>query len=220
MAEKIKIIIVDDHEIFRNGLQIILGRIEIVKLVGTATNGFEFLELLKSIEADIVLMDIKMPVIDGIEATKKAMEINPNLKVIALSMFGDEEYLQQMIQAGVKGFLLKNITRKDLNHAIELVNRGGNYYSEELLGFFTKKYIHDTHPEDDDLQITKRELEVLQLVAEGLTNQEIADKLFISKRTVDGHKNNLIVKTGSKNMVDLLVYAIKKWISQNLTPYI
>ena len=209
MSVKIKVIIVDDHEIFRNGLQTILGRMENIKLVGIASNGAEFIELLKNTETDIVLMDIKMPVMDGIEATRKAIEFRPNLNVIALSMFGDEEYLQQMIKAGTKGFLLKNITRKDLNHAIELVNRGGNYYSEELLEFFTKKYIRENQPEEDDLQITKREMEVLQLVARGLSNQEIADKLFISKRTVDGHKNNLIVKTGSKNMVDLLVYAIK-----------
>lgn len=209
MSEKIKVIIVDDHEIFRNGLQTILNRMENIKLVGMASNGAEFIELLKNTDADIVLMDIKMPVIDGIEATKRTQEINSNIKIIALSMFGDEEYLQQMIQAGAKGFLLKNVTRKVLSHSIDVVYNGGNYYSEELLGFFTKKYIQQTQPENDDLQITKREMEVLQLVAEGLSNQEIADKLFISKRTVDGHKSNLIIKTGSKNMVDLLVYAIK-----------
>jgi len=206
----LKVIIVDDHEIFRNGLQTILKRIENIKLIASASNGSEFLELLKKEVPDVVLMDIKMPVIDGVDATRYALEAHPEIKIIALSMFGDEEYLQQMIQAGAKGFLLKNITRKELSHAIELVFAGGNYYSEELLSFFTKKYIHDIQPEQDDLQITKREMEVLQLVAEGFSNKEIADRLFISKRTVDGHKNNLIVKTGSKNMVDLLVYSIKK----------
>jgi DNA-binding NarL/FixJ family response regulator len=206
----LKVIIVDDHEIFRNGLQTILKRIENIKLIASASNGSEFLELLKKEVPDVVLMDIKMPVIDGVDATRYALEAHPEIKIIALSMFGDEEYLQQMIQAGAKGFLLKNITRKELSHAIELVFAGGNYYSEELLSFFTKKYIQEIPPEQDDLQITKREMEVLQLVAEGFSNQEIADRLFISKRTVDGHKNNLIVKTGSKNMVDLLVYSIKK----------
>jgi len=209
MSEKIRVAIVEDHEIFRNGLQTILNKIDQVKIVASAANGKDFLDFIKNIEADIVLMDIKMPVMDGIDATRKSLEIKPDLKVIALSMFGDEEYLQKMIQAGAKGFLLKNITRKDLSRAIDVVFNGGNYYSEELLGFFTRKYIQEVHPEHDDLQITKREMEVLQLVSEGLTNQEIADKLFISKRTVDGHKNNLVVKTGSKNMVHLLVYAIK-----------
>lgn len=207
--EILKVIIVDDHEIFRNGLQTILKRIENIKLIASASDGSEFLELLKKEVPDVVLMDIKMPVIDGVDATRHALVLYPKIKIIALSMFGDEEYLQQMIQAGAKGFLLKNITRKILSHAVDVVYNGGNYYSEELLGFFTKKYIQETQPENDDLQITKREMEVLQLVAEGLLNQEIADKLFISKRTVDGHKNNLVVKTGSKNMVDLLVYSIK-----------
>jgi len=109
----------------------------------------------------------------------------------------------------VKGFLLKNITGKDLEHAISVVCSGGNFYSDELLKFFTQKYIRETQPKSDNINISKREIEVLQLVAEGLSNQEIADRLFISKRTVDGHKNSLIVKTGSKNMVDLLVYSIK-----------
>ena len=210
MAKIIKLIIVDDHEIFRNGLQTILKRIENVKLIASASNGSEFLDLLKKEVPDLVLMDIKMPVMDGVDATRQALAKYPEIKIIALSMFGDEEYLQQMIQAGAKGFLLKNITRKNLSHAIEVVFSGGNFYSEEMLGFFTKKYIQETQPEYDDSEITKREMEVLQLVAEGLSNQEIADRLFISKRTVDGHKNNLIVKTGSKNMVDLLVYSIKK----------
>ena len=205
----LKVIIVDDHEIFRNGLQTILKRIENIKLIASASNGSEFLELLKKEVPDIVLMDIKMPIIDGVDATRRALAFYPEIKIVALSMFGDEEYLQQMIQAGAKGFLLKNITRKELSHAIHVVFSGGNYYSEELLSYFTKKYIQEIPPEQDDLQITKREVEVLQLVAEGLSNQEIADQLFISKRTVDGHKNNLIVKTGSKNMVDLLVYSIK-----------
>ena len=209
MPEKIKIVIVDDHEIFRNGLQTILSRIENVELADNCSNGVEFIEFIENSEVDIVLMDIKMPVMDGIEATRKALTIKPDSKIIALSMFGDEEYLQEMIKAGAKGFLLKNITGRDLEHALTVVHSGGNYYSEELLGFFTKKYIREIQPETDDFNITKRELEVLQLVSEGLTNQEIADKLFISKRTVDGHKNSLIVKTGSKNIVNLLIYSIK-----------
>jgi len=151
-----------------------------------------------------------MPEMDGIEATKKAIEIKSDIKIIALSMFGDEEYLKKMISAGARGFLLKNVTRTILTHAIELVNAGGSFYSEELLVHFTKKFLHNNQNEIEELQITKRELEVLQLVSTGLSNQEIADQLFISKRTVDGHKNSLIVKTGSKNMVDLLMYSIKK----------
>ncbi|MBN2275987.1 MAG: response regulator transcription factor [Bacteroidales bacterium] len=210
MPAKIKVTIVDDHEIFRNGLKNILSRMDNIELVGNYANGAAFIDSIPKNKADIVLMDIKMPGMDGIETTRKALEIKPDIYVIALSMFGDEEYLQDMIKAGVKGFLLKNITGKDLEHAIQVIFSGGNYYSEELLKFFTNKYLQDKHPEIDDIKITKRELEVLQLVAEGLSNQEIADRLFISKRTVDGHKNNLIAKTGSKNIVNLLMYSIKK----------
>ncbi|MCK5170892.1 MAG: response regulator transcription factor [Bacteroidales bacterium] len=208
MSDKLKVFIVDDHVIFRNGLRTILNKVENFQIVGEVSNGSEFIAALKNTDTDIVLMDIKMPVMDGIEATQRALEIKPDLKIIALSMFGDEEYLQDMIRAGASGFLLKNVTRKILTHAIEVVCNGGNYYSEELLVLFTKKY-YNNKTEDDDLQITNREMEVLQLVSQGLTNQEIADKLFISKRTVDGHKNNLIIKTGSKNIVELLKYAIK-----------
>lgn len=210
MSDKLKVFIVDDHVIFRNGLRTILNKVENFQIVGEASNGSEFIAALKNTDPDIVLMDIKMPVMDGVEATQKALEIKPDIKIIALSMFGDEEYLREIIRAGASGFLLKNVTRKILTHAIEVVCNGGNYYSEELLVLFTKKYFNNNKKEDDDLQITSREMEVLQLVSEGLTNQEIADRLFISKRTVDGHKNNLIVKTGSKNIVDLLVYSIKK----------
>ncbi len=208
MSDKLKVFIVDDHVIFRNGLRTILNKVENFQIVGEASNGSEFIAALKHTDTDIVLMDIKMPVMDGVEATQRALEIKPGIKIIALSMFGDEEYLQEMIRAGASGFLLKNVTRKILTHAIEVVCNGGNYYSEELLVLFTKKYFSESIKEDD-LQITKREMEVLQLVSQGLTNQEIADKLFISKRTVDGHKNNLIIKTGSKNIVELLKFAIK-----------
>lgn len=210
MPVKIKVAIADDHEIFRNGLQNILSRIENVQLVGSSVNGAELLELVQNTDIDIVLMDIKMPEIDGVEATRKVLAIKPEVKIIALTMFGDEDYLQEMIKAGAKGFLLKNITGKTLNYALEIVFSGGNYYSEELLVFFTRKYIQESQPEKDDVRITRREAEILRLVSEGLSNQEIADKLFISKRTVDGHKNSLIVKTGSKNIVDLLIYSIKR----------
>ena len=210
MNNKIKIFIVDDHVIFRNGLVTILKKVEDYEVVGQAADGNEFIGKLRDSYPDIVLMDIKMPVMDGIEATKKALNISPDLKIIALSMFGDEEHLQEMIKVGAKGFLLKNVTRKILTHAIEVITNGGNFYSEELLVHFTNSYFKNNKKEQEELQITKREMEVLQLVAQGLTNQEIADNLFISKRTVDGHKNSLIVKTGSKNMVDLLIYSIKK----------
>ena len=207
--EKIKIIVVDDHELFRKGLTMVINKLKNSKVVAEASNGQEFLEIIKSTDADIVFMDIKMPVMNGIEASKKALEYNPDLKIIALSMFGEEEYLQKMIDAGVVGFLLKKSNIEDINRAINLVYHGKNCFSEELLSYFTKKFISPKESERPDFTLSKREIEVLQLISQGLSNQEIADRLFISKRTVDGHKANMIVKTGSTNIVNLLIYAIK-----------
>ncbi len=210
MDSKIKIIVVDDHELFRKGVIMVLKRMENVEVVGEAENGKDFLCKLNSIIPDIVFMDIKMPEMNGIDATIEAIKRYPQIKIIALSMFGEEEYLQKMISAGVYGFLLKNSSIEEIERAVNLVSQGKNCYSDELLSYFTSKYIKSAFQTEDDVNISRREIEVLNLVAKGLSNQEIADKLFISRRTVDGHKANLIQKTGSKNIVDLLVFAIKK----------
>ena len=209
MPDKIKIMVVDDHELFRKGLTMVINKLKYAEVIGEAHNGKEFLNMLKQYSPDVVFMDIKMPELNGIDATRMALERNPDLKIIALSMFGEEEYLQQMINAGVMGFLLKKSNIEDIDRAIQLVSQGKNCFSEDLLCYFTKKYIKTKEPETPEFTLTKRELEVLQLITQGLSNQEIADKLFISKRTVDGHKANMIVKTGSTNIVNLLVYAIK-----------
>jgi len=205
MDTKAKIIIVDDHEIFRKGFAMVLSTFDFTELIGEASDGNEFLALEQINEADIIFMDIKMPVMNGIDATRIAIEKNPDIKIVALSMFGEEKYLQSIIEAGAVGFLLKNVKRDELEYALHQFLDGKNYYSKELLSFFTKKYTKQN--ENDNL--SKRELEILQLIAEGLTNQEIADKLFISLRTVEGHKTNLIQKTGSKNIINLLIYAMK-----------
>ena len=210
METKIKVFVVDDHELFRNGVIMVLNRIENTVVVGEAADGEEFLAKLNSIKPDIVFMDIKMPKMNGIDATIEALRRYPELKVIALTMFGEEEYLQKMINAGGYGFLLKNSSIDEIERAVNLVSQGKNCYSDELLSYFTEKYIKKASLEEEDVRLTRRELEVLDLVAKGFSNQEIADKLFISRRTVDGHKANLIQKTGSKNIVDLLVYATKK----------
>ncbi|MBI5218862.1 MAG: response regulator transcription factor [Bacteroidia bacterium] len=206
---KNKIIIVDDHEIFRKGLRMVLNKFDHSAVVAEASDGQEFLNMLSTTEANIVLMDIQMPVMNGIEATVKAMELKPELNIIALSMFGEEHYLQSMLEAGAKGFLLKNIDRDKLYKAIEVIAAGNNYFSEEFLVFFTRKFL--SKPKDSKItpKLSDRELEVLTLIATGKTDKEIADALFISERTVNGHRANLISKTGSKNTVNLLVYAIK-----------
>lgn len=204
----IKIMIVDDHEIFRNGLRMVINNFDHSNVIAEAANGIEFLEKMKTNKPDVVFMDIKMPQMNGIEASQKALELYPDLKIIALSMFGEEKFLQELLEIGVYGFLLKNIDKNKLYKAIEAVSAGHNYFSEELLMFFTNKYLKDKKKENQ-VVLTKREMEVLELISEGLTDKEIGEKLFISERTVNGHRANLIAKTGSKNTVNLLIYAIK-----------
>jgi DNA-binding NarL/FixJ family response regulator len=209
MEDKLKIFIVDDHEFFRSGLKMVINKLKYAKVTGEAANGRDFLELLAKDEPDIVLIDIQMPLMNGIEATRQALEEYPDLKIVALTMFDDEEYVQSMIDAGAKGFLLKNITKDILDQALQAIQAGKNYYSPELFDFFTKKVVSEPRFEGDDIQLTRREKEVLQLICDGLNNKEIADKLFISERTVVGHKSNLLAKTNTKSSVGLLSYAIK-----------
>lgn len=209
--KKSKIIVVDDHEIFRKGLIMTINRLKHAKVIAEAGNGEEFMELLeKHPDTEIVFMDIEMPGTNGVEITKRALKKYPDLKIVALSMFADDEYVQSMLDVGAKGFLIKNISREGLDKAIQLVAEGRNYFSDELWTFFTKKMTPEKKKKDKSVKFTKRELEVLELICEGLTNEDIAKKLFISERTVIGHKSNLIAKTECKNTVQLVSYAIKQ----------
>ena len=152
-----------------------------------------------------------MPVIDGITASKTAMEMYPDLKIIALSMYAEEEYYSKMIDVGVKGFLLKNSQFEDVQKAILEVSEGNNFFSPEILD----RIISNMYKKKDEktvLDLTEREIEVLYNICKGLSNQEIADLLFISKRTVHKHRENLLLKTNAKNTAGLVVYAIKNGI--------
>jgi DNA-binding NarL/FixJ family response regulator len=213
LDEKIKIIVVDDHEFFRKGLVLVLNKLKYVEVVAEATNGQEFLDMLETTPVDIVLMDINMPNLNGIEATRLALEKRPVLKVIALSSHEDEVYLEKMIDAGVKGFLLKNIDKEVLSRALQLVAQDKPFFSEEFMPYFTKKFVTEKPSANPGTQLSKRELEVLQLIASGFSNHEIADKLFISLRTVTNHRAALYQKTGTNNTAALLSMAIKNnWV--------
>jgi DNA-binding NarL/FixJ family response regulator len=210
MHEKIRVFIVDDHEIFRNGLKTVLNRSDRITVVGEAGNGREFLELCRERKPDVVLMDIEMPGMNGIEATRTVLgQPDPKPKVIALTMFNDDDYVQSMLDAGASGFLIKNVSKDTLEKAIETISKGGTYYSEELFDFFTKRFGREGKVQGARVDLTPREKEILQLMAEGLSNKEIADVLYISERTVVGHKSNLLSKTGCKSALALLTYAIK-----------
>ena len=210
-SQKLKIYIVDDHKLFREGLKLLLSNQEFVRHIYEASNGKEFIENLSFVDCDIVLMDIEMPEMNGIEATGAALRVKPGLKVIVLSMYGDEQYYYKMVDAGVKGFVLKNSGIEKVIEAIHRVAAGENYFSEELLVNILNHMREGGKPEPEvpDNEISGRELEILYHVCLGLSNQEIADKLFISKRTVDKHRANLLSKTGCRNTAALVMNAIK-----------
>lgn len=208
--QKLKIYLVDDHKLFREGLKLLLSTQEFVHHIYEASNGREFLENLTFVDCDVVLMDIEMPEVNGIDATREALKIKPDLKIIVLSMYGDEQYYYQMIDAGAKGFMLKNTGIENVITAIRKVAAGENFFSEELL-FNILNTMRETKSESEqhDNELSEREMEILYHVCKGKSNQEIADELFISKRTVDKHRANLLSKTGCRNTAALVMYAIK-----------
>ena len=207
MNAKMKVIIVEDHAIFREGLKRIITELDDLELIGEAPNGAVFLEMLKKHTPDLVLMDIQMPVMDGIEATEKALIRNPSLKILVLSMFGEEEYVYSMVDKGIYGFILKTSDVSDFKKAIQKVSEGQQYYSEEIMQILVKKVRgFDTV---DKIVLSEKETEVLRLLCRGLSNNEIADKLFISVRTVEGYRNKLLQKTNSSNVINLVLFALK-----------
>ena len=205
----LKIIIVEDHPIFRESIGLLLEREEVGIIIAKAGNGKEFLDLLDAHLPDLVLMDIAMPVMDGVEASRQALEKYPDLKILTLSSFGDEHYYYKMVEAGVKGFILKDSNFSELNQAINTIVEGGNWFSGELL----KKVITSIgNSQKITVQLSDREMEVLQFVCQGLTNEQIAEKLSISYDNVLSHLINLISKTSCANKDELVMYAIKNKI--------
>lgn len=205
-----RIVLVDDHTLFRNGLRGLLERQEGYRVVGEAGSGEEFLAQLDTLEADVVFMDFSMPGLDGAQTTERALARRPELRIITLSMFGEESYYSRMVEAGARGFLLKDSDIGDVLEAVETVMEGGSYFSPQLLSSLTGRMRSREDAADD--QLSSREREILVAVCRGLSNQEIADELFISKRTVDKHRANILEKTGCKNTASLVVYAIRNSI--------
>ena len=202
--EQIPAIIVDDHKIFRESLTYVLESQANINVIAQANNGLELLSILKHTKPGIVLLDIEMPVMDGVEATREAIKLYPDLKILVLSMHNDEEFYSSMIDLGVTGFILKESDTQEVIKAVDEIVKGSLYFSQELLLGLLKK-----RKDNICLELTTREQEVLALIAKGLSNIEIGEKLFISARTVEKHRAELLLKTDSKNSVSLVVYAIK-----------
>jgi DNA-binding NarL/FixJ family response regulator len=211
--KKIDIYIVDDHALFRDGLKLLLSNLNFIGEIFEANNGEEFVTGLKNNPVDIALLDIEMPVMNGIEAARRAREIQPAIKILALSMYSDKNYYLSMIDAGACGFLLKNSNFDEVEKAITDVCNDKSYISIEILNEILK-YPEKASFNVLESELTERETEVLLLICKGLTNTEIADKLVLSKRTVDKHRENLLLKTQSKNTANLVIYAIKNGLLQ------
>jgi DNA-binding NarL/FixJ family response regulator len=211
----IKIVLVDDHRIFRHGLKSLLSEVDFIEVIGEASGGSELLELLKKIKPDLVIVDISMKDISGIEVSKQITSLYPEIKIMILSMHTNEEFVINAIKAGVNGYLSKDASRDELLDAIKIIYEGGECYSKLVSDNFLKSYVKKYKAEHNLLEnktLTQRELEILKLAAVGLTNKEIADKLFISNKTVDCHKNNIVQKLKLKNTAEMVLYAVKNKI--------
>lgn len=209
----IRVVLTDDHTILRDGIRALLSLQPDLEVVGEAGNGQELLALLESTSADVVLMDINMPVMDGFAAVEQLRERYPALRVLVLSMLDHENYVHRMLEAGAHGYVLKNADITEISHAIRTVAAGRPFLCTELgLDLLNKLVrISGVVPEGNRMKsgdLSKRELEVLRLIAEGLTNAEIADQLFTSKRTIETHRQNIIEKTKTKNTAALVKFAV------------
>lgn len=211
----IKIVLVDDHRIFRDGLKSLLSEVDFIEVTGEASDGNELLEMLKTIKPDLAIVDISMKGLSGIEVSKRIASFYPDVKIMILSMHTNEEFVVNAIKAGVKGYLSKDTSKEELLDAIKIIYEGGECYSKLVSENFLKSYIKKVKAEQslvENKTLTLREIEILKLAAIGLTNKEIADKLFISTKTVDCHKNNIVQKLKLKNTAEMVLYAVKNRI--------
>lgn len=201
---KIKVFIADDHQLFRDGLKYILSETDDCIVVGEASNGEELIDKIDVANPDIILLDINMPVMDGLSAAREILKKNPKQAILVLSMYDSEEYYNAFIDIGVRGFLLKDSSNQELLTAIGKILKGDSYFSQQLLMKIIKN-----KDEVENVHLTSREKEVLQLICMGASNYEISEKLFISQRTVERHRANLLEKTKSSNSIKLVLFAIK-----------
>lgn len=209
----IKIIIADDHPLIRHSLKLKLNDNSEFKLVGEAANGIELIDLAKRLKPDIVITDIKMPVMDGIEATKQLTKLLPGTNVIALSMMDDKDMMLNMLYAGAKGYLLKDVMVDEITTAINTVHLGLPYFSKQVYNCITKM-ITGVNFKNPKLNLSQKENTIIQLICREYSTKQIADHLKISKRAVDGLRDNILKKINAKNTAGLVVYAMKQKIWQ------
>lgn len=218
----VKILLVDDHKVIRDGIKFYLeSEDNLYNVIGEASNGQKALDFLKEQSVDLVLLDINMDEMDGITCAKEIKTLYPETKIIALSMLNENHHIKKMINAGASGYLLKNCDEEEIKSAIKTVMNNGTYYSpqvtETIMNSLGKKKTKGSSSGFiNEFPLTEREKEVLELIVKEFSNQEIADKLFISLRTVDAHKRNLLEKTGAKNIAGLVMFAINNQLFEDI----
>jgi len=203
----IKILLADDHQMIREGLSALLSDAEDIQIVGTASNGKEVLEYLKSSETDLILMDINMPQLDGIQTTKKIKKQYPKVKVLILSMHNKEGYIKNAIEVGAKGYILKNTGKKELLLAIDRIMEGNTYFSQEVTETLVSN-IRVGHSEG--ISLSKKEKDILELLSDGFTTAEISEKLVASQHTIETYRRNLLLKFDARNVSELIKISMKE----------
>lgn len=207
----IHLLIGEDHTIVREGLISLLKNEQSISIVAEASNGVEVIEKLNECTPDIAIIDLNMPVMDGFETNRFIQENYKYVKVLILSMLDHEHYVAEALESGAKGYMLKNSGKEELLYAIRRIHAGGMYISPEIVAkliISLQNQVHEIKKAAPPVALSKREIEVLSLMADGYTNNEIADKLFTSRRTIETHRKNLIEKTGSKNTASLIKFAL------------
>ncbi len=209
------VLLVDDHDLFRDGLKGMIQKIDKINIIGEATNGIEALQKFKELSPDMIIMDISMPLKNGIKATEDIRKKSTEVKILALSMNDDHRNITKMLSAGANGYILKTCREDELVEAIKLIASGEYYFSKDVKHKMIDNFIAlNVKPINKKVklesELSEREIEVLHHISDGLTNEEIAEKLFLSKRTVESHRRNMLDKTGAKNSAALVKHAISE----------
>lgn len=212
MQHHIKIIVADDHQMFIDGISSILSGVEEIQIVAQAINGTEVLDVLQKYETDVILLDINMPKMNGLDTLRKLRKDFPEVQVLMLTMYNTREYISQVIGAGAKGYILKNTGKEELLLAINTVYKGETYFSKEITDTVMQSIRNQKTISDEQAQLSKREIEIIKLIAQENTTKEIAQKLFISVNTVETHRKNILSKLNVKNSAGVIKYALQNGI--------
>jgi len=211
----ILVIIADDHELFRDGFASLLNKNNEISVVGEASNGEELIRLAHKLQPDIIITDIQMPIMNGIEVTRRLAKELPHIGIIALSMFDEQVHILDMLEAGAKGYLLKNAGKKEIIDAIKAVYKDEPYYSENINNILMQIKSEDNKkpiPKKGKPEFTEKEIQIIKFICHQYSNKEIGDQMKLSKRTIEGYRENILEKINAKNTVGIVLYAVKNRI--------